>query len=98
MLLIPWQYYQTYHPVHQATYSDGPSLVTAKTKVAPLKKLSIPRLELCGASLLSKLLTTTRLTLDIPITDTYAWSDRLLSSTGRKSKTESLLYSITFLQ
>ena len=51
------------------------SLVTAKTRVAPLSKLTIPRLELCGALLLSKLLTVVSGDLDIPKEHIYAWCD-----------------------
>ena len=43
----------------QMTDTDGNmqvTLVTSKTKVAPIKKLTIPRFELCGAHLLAQLL------------------------------------------
>ena len=62
----------------RATYADHPptcTLVTAKTRVAPLKPSSIPRLELCGASLLAKVLTSVRSALNIPLNQVYAWSD-----------------------
>ena len=51
------------------------SLVTSKTRVAPLSGLTIPRLELCGALLLSKLLTAVAGDLDIPMDHLYAWCD-----------------------
>ena len=51
------------------------ALVSSKTKVAPIKKLTIPRLELCGAQLLARLLNQVRRVLDIPLNHCHAWTD-----------------------
>ena len=63
----------------RTTYSDHPptiSLVTAKTKVAKRNSaMTIPKLELSGAVLLTKLLITTAAVLDIPLDQTTAWTD-----------------------
>lgn len=51
------------------------SLVMSKTKVSPIKRLSIPRLELCGAQVLANLLNRVKEVLRVPLCDVYAWTD-----------------------
>ncbi|GFV63868.1 pao retrotransposon peptidase superfamily [Trichonephila clavipes] len=67
-------------------------LLVSKTKVAPVKQVLIPRLELCAAHLLSKLFKSVLWTLKHYTFDVFAWTDSKivlswLSSHPRKWKT-----------
>ena len=66
----------------RCTYSNHPTtsrLVLSKTRVAPLKTQSIPRLELSGAVLLTEILESTREVLGIPKHNVHAWCDSTIA-------------------
>jgi len=51
----------------------------SQSKVAPLKTQTIPKLELCSAVLLSKLLSTVSTELSIDLKDVFAWTDSIIA-------------------
>ena len=59
-------------------YTDGSirvGLVSSKTNVAPIKRLTIPHLKLCRAQLLAQFLHHVWIILDIPLDQSYAWTN-----------------------
>ena len=54
------------------------SLAISKTRVAPIQRLSIPRLELCGAHMLANLLEHMKNLFRIPVSSLYALTDRTI--------------------
>ena len=77
----------------RTTYHDHPptvSLVTSKTKVAKLDPPTVPRLELCGAKLLTTILTHTANILKIPAKDWHCWTDSAIVLAWLDGRTRSL--------
>ncbi|GFU13528.1 uncharacterized protein TNCV_938181 [Trichonephila clavipes] len=53
-------------------------LITSKSRVAPIKSLTIPRLELCAAILLAKLVKRVVAALQLETAEVYLWSDLMI--------------------
>lgn len=66
----------------RVTKEDGTvfvRLISSKTRVAPLKRLTIPRLELTAAMLLTRLITHVKNALEIQEAPLFLWTDSLVT-------------------
>jgi hypothetical protein len=77
-------------------------MLCSKSKVAPLKIVTLPRLELCAARLAVKLMTKVEIALKTPFDETYLWSDSQITLSWIKGDAGNfktfVAYRVTYIQ
>ena len=68
-----------YLRVEYTAFSVSTELVMSKSKVAPVKTQTIPKLELSAAVLLAKILNSVPTELHIELSGVHAWSDSMVA-------------------
>jgi len=68
-------YIRTIHSLDQF----GATLLTCKSTVAPLKTVSVPKLELCAAILLARTLKYVMTAVNLSSAPVYCWSDSMIT-------------------
>lgn len=79
--------------VYLVTVSSGirfSTLLVSKTRVAPIKHVTIPRLELCGALLLAELLGFIMKELSLTFTEIISWTDSTICLSWIKNYSRTL--------
>ncbi|XP_070522401.1 uncharacterized protein [Cardiocondyla obscurior] len=70
---------------HSPSIGPTSAFVCSKTKIAPLKRLTIPRLELTATLLLARLMKYVQATLNVNVASSHMWTDSMTTLTWVKS-------------